>query len=548
MLREIHFEHAFGIFNAFVVEATAVLIVLFFLFGLDDFFIDLCAFLFEASPELLTPEELLSLDQLPQKRIAVLVAAWKEDGVLKNMIRGNSKSIQYNNYSFFIGVYPNDTATLKEALEAAEEFPNVHVVINPLDGPTCKGQMLNVLVREILFREDITNSLDDGSQSQYDAFIIHDSEDLIHRLEFQLVNQELDTHDFVQVPIFSLPLAARALVAGVYIDEFAEGHTKLVLVRNRLGAAIPSAGVGTALSRKLVLTYMRTSSGDLLHTKSLTEDYELGLSTKRKGFASKFCCRYIQTPDGQKEYIATRGYFPKAFWPSIRQKSRWTLGIAFQGFENLGWEGDLVDRYFLFRDRKGPVCNFLVAIAFLLFFYSLSQEVAHPGFLAQLTPSRTLQALVLFNSFFMINRIIQRMWNVQKLYGWKLASLSPLRWPIANVVGLFATFFALKQYIKGKLSGTAPRWIKTEHELPVGFGDVSLVTSMTSLEKMTDVILPIYDEAKPDREFTLSQQDFEFQPESGAIFSSPLPPSGSLYTTYSEPHHEQGSYSEKNQM
>jgi adsorption protein B len=468
---------SFGVLNQFVIKLTAVLITLFFLFGLDDFFVDLYAWLFKTRPKELTPEEVTELGLLPQKNIAVLVAAWKEDGVLKNMIRGNLRSIQYKNYSFFIGVYPNDIATVKEAQEAAAELPNVQVVINPLEGPTCKGQMLNVLIQEVLAREK--------ESIKYDAFVIHDSEDLIHNREFQLVNRELDRFDFIQIPVFSLPVSLKSLVAGVYIDEFAEGHTKLVLVRNHMGVAIPSAGVGTALSRRLVETYLLTSPEGLLNTKSLTEDYELGLSTKKNGFRSKFCCNYIKAANGKKDFIATREYFPKSFHASVRQKSRWTLGIAFQGWENLGWSGSLLDRYFLFRDRKGPFCNFLVTVAFVGFLYALIQESIQPGFLGRLTPNRALLILVYCNLFFMTNRIVQRMRSVQQLYGWRVASISPLRWPLANLIGLLATYSALKQYIRGKISGTAPRWIKTAHELPSDFGHIESLETTPTLAALT---------------------------------------------------------------
>jgi adsorption protein B len=67
-----------------------------------------------------------------------------------------------------------------------------------------------------------------------------------------LMNDRLSTHHYVQIPVFSLPLKWSHLVAGTYIDEFAEAHTKDVLVRARLGAPLPSAGVGTALRKDLV--------------------------------------------------------------------------------------------------------------------------------------------------------------------------------------------------------------------------------------------------------------------------------------------------------
>ncbi len=444
-------------------QAIVPMAVLFFIFGLDDFIIDLCAYVLKVKPSVLTSEEQKTIQSLPEKRIAVLVAAWKEHGVLKNMIRGNLATINYQNYSFFIGVYPNDLATLQEARELASQNSQVHVIVNSMEGPTCKGQMLNVLVRCIL-----RSSRETGVN--YDAFIVHDSEDLIHKEEFKLVNKDLDRYDFIQVPIFSLPVSPFSLVAGIYIDEFSEAHTKSVLVRNRLGAAIPSAGVGTALSRKFVLACLKQQAGDFMNTKSLTEDYELGLSTHAYGVSSKLSCYYLKLEGNQKDFIATREYFPKSIRASIRQKSRWTLGIAFQGTEHLGWKGDGLHKYFLFRDRKGPVCNVLVLFAFFIFFYSVFRERWYPGFQQELFGKGPVLWLLQINIFFMINRMLQRVWCVQLLYGWKLAILAPIRWPLANIINFLATYHATKQYLESKILGTVPKWIKTEHELPEGFG------------------------------------------------------------------------------
>lgn len=448
--------------DAAVLGSTIPILLLFVVFGLDDFLIDLCAWILRVRPTEITPKELGRIHRMPEKNLAIMVAAWKEDGILRQMIRGNLSSIDYQNYSFFLGVYPNDQATREEAEELAAQIPNVHVIVNPLEGPTCKGQMLNVVVRGIFQWEAKLGT-------RFDAMLIHDSEDLIHAQEFKLVNRDLDHNDFVQIPVFSLPVSPFAWVAGIYIDEFAEAHTKSVLVRNRLGVAIPSAGVGTAISRKLVQSFIQSQSGDLLNMGSLTEDYELGLTTRKFNVHSSFSCHYILTGK-RKNFIATREYFPKALGASVRQKSRWTLGIAFQGLKNLGWSGSFLHRYFLFRDRKGPFCNALVMVSLIFLAYSGVRNLVTPGFLASQGELPYLEVLGGVNLFFMINRLLSRMWSVRSIYGWKLAILSPVRWPLANLINFLATYKAIHQYYSSKLSGKQPRWIKTDHELPAEFG------------------------------------------------------------------------------
>ena len=59
-----------------------------------------------------------------------------------------------------------------------------------------------------------------------------------------------------------------------------------------------------------------------------------------------------------------REFFPDTFRTSYRQKARWRLGIAFQGWGSMGWRGSLATKYFLFRDRKGIVTSIVAVLAY----------------------------------------------------------------------------------------------------------------------------------------------------------------------------------------
>jgi Glycosyltransferase like family 2 len=70
-------------------------------------------------------------------KIAVFVANWHEEDVLGKMVEGNLARIQAPEVSFFLGVYPNDTGTVRVAKELEAKHPDrVRVVINTLPGPT----------------------------------------------------------------------------------------------------------------------------------------------------------------------------------------------------------------------------------------------------------------------------------------------------------------------------------------------------------------------------------------------------------------------------
>jgi len=302
---------------------------------------------------------------------------------------------------------------------------------------------------------------------------IHDSEDVLHPWSLKLVNQKLNHHDFIQIPVFSLPVPATQWVAGSYIDEFSESHTKDLLVRNSVGVPVPSAGTGTALSRNLVLRNLRRNGGGhLLNPKSLTEDYELGLATPRASHRAHFACCFLRDGRGKRDYIATRAYFPKTMLRAIKQKTRWTIGIAFQGFENVGWSPSFKVNYFLYRDRKGPWANLLV-LAGLLTLPFLQEGFGKLEESARLLnlPIEAIVVLAWLNFGFMLNRAFQRVFCTARVYGWRVAAFAPVRIPISNLINAGASFRAFQQFAVHKYTGKLLAWSKTEHELPPEFGE-----------------------------------------------------------------------------
>ncbi len=455
-----------GFLDSLVYAAVYPLSILFFIFGVDDLLISFFLWWNDLKPARLSREEFLYINEQNEKRIGILVAAWHEAGVLSKMVRGNLSLIHYENYDFYLGVYPNDPQTLQEALQLQAEFSHVYVVINPRPGPTTKGQMLNELVKSILENESSLGK-------KYDGFLIHDSEDLIHTHSLKIMNWLLNDYDFVQVPVFSLPVKYRNLVAGTYIDEFAETHTRDLLVRSFLELPIPSAGVGTAFSRRLIQSYLSDQGGCLLNSNTVTEDYELGLSAGKHGLKSKFACYYMkntsQSSHGKPEFIATREYFPKYWNRSVRQKTRWVLGVALQGWENLGWSGGLSNRYFLYRDRKGPLCNLVGGLGLGLFLISLIRASQSPIFFSGFSRSGIIISLLGANFAIMIHRIYVRFRSVHFIYGIRIALLSPLRFPISSAINAMASANAVFQYLMGRTLKRTIQWVKTEHEIPDDF-------------------------------------------------------------------------------
>lgn len=121
----------------------------FLISGLDDLSVDLRVVWgklvrrWGRRPRLESLPDAAGLQSLPQKRIAVMVPLWQESKVIGAMVETNLRQLEYRNFSFFLGVYPNDAPTIAAARSLSLRHPNVHVVVCSRPGPTSKADCLN---------------------------------------------------------------------------------------------------------------------------------------------------------------------------------------------------------------------------------------------------------------------------------------------------------------------------------------------------------------------------------------------------------------------
>jgi adsorption protein B len=242
---------AFEAFSEYFSTVSFFLFVFLFLallllqsiFTLDDLFLDFCAFIFNIKPQEISAKTLHQMGNQHEKKVAIVIANWKEDEILFQVVSGNLERLKYKNYSIFIGVYPNDEKTWAVARMLESHFQQVQVIVNSKNGPTSKGQLLNVMTDHIIqYNSHFPNEA-------YELIVLQDSEDIIHPFSLQVFNHYSRHADFIQIPVYSFSRSWKELIGSTYMDEFSEAHTKDLLVRQKLGAAIPSCGVGTALSR-----------------------------------------------------------------------------------------------------------------------------------------------------------------------------------------------------------------------------------------------------------------------------------------------------------
>ena len=464
------------------------LVVLYLTLGVDDFIWDLISLALRPSYR----KHRLDFRKLraqPPKLLAVTVAAWHEENVLGDVIDHFIASTDYPRSMFhiFLGVYPNDPGTIAVAEALAQRHENVHVVINCAPGPTSKAQNINHVIRQIrLFEQE--------RGWRFASLTIHDSEDVVHPYELRVTNYLLEEHDALQFPVFPLMKLPKlsnyleSLTSGTYADEFAENHFTTMVSRYLMGAFVPSAGTGFALSRRALDSF---GDEDVLPSNSLTEDYRLSLTLFQRGIQMYYVLERVSRVDERRkvvwDYVATRSMFPSTFRTAVKQKTRWILGITMQSFRlrDVFQSGEMsfAGRYSLYKDLKAKVGNLLaivgypVLVYFLLSLFLPMQPIYPKGSLSWY--------LSLAVTVMMLERQVFRGVAIYHIYGLRsvffaclLPPILPLRLIWGNFINMTATLRAYRQVlfpggkkraptpVKKKKETAAPKqiaWAKTDH-------------------------------------------------------------------------------------
>lgn len=470
--------------NSLLYSVGLVLVILYLLMGIDDFIWDIVTLTMRKFYK----KQKLDMSQLttvPPKLLAVAIAAWHEDNVLNDVITNIIESTDYpkSMYHIFLGVYPNDTPTVRVAEALAKKFDNVHVIINELPGPTSKAQNINYVIRQM-------KAFEVERGWQFSALTVHDSEDVVHPFELRVTNYLLEEHEALQFPVFpimNMPKFSnyfKNITTGTYADEFAENHFSTMVSRYASKAFVPSAGTGFSLSRKTLDSF---GDEDVLPKDSLTEDYRLSLTLYQRGIRMYYVLE--QVPRVNKhgkliwDFVSTRSIFPDNFKAAVRQKTRWILGITMQSFtfkdifkiKGIPFSG----RYSLYKDLKAKIGNLLVMVGYpVLIYFGVSLFVP----LDPIYPKGSLSwYLSLVVTLMMLERQLFRGVAIYNVYGMKsvffaclLPPILPLRLIWGNIINMTATFRAYKQNWFGTSSKEKKQlnfirkkqkvaWAKTDH-------------------------------------------------------------------------------------
>lgn len=441
----------------------------FFLIGaLDDLAVDAVWLWLKARGRAPTPKRSrAALVERPlHGPVAVLIPAWHEAAVIGQTIRHLLESWPQPLLRLYVGCYRNDPATLAAAIAAACGDPRLRLVLHDRDGPSTKADCLNRLYAAL--------TIDEVRAGRRYAFaVFHDAEDMVDPAALGLLDESIAAGaDFVQLPV--IPLVPRhggwlaRHIGAHYCEEFAEAHGKAMVVRDALGAGLPGAGVGCATSRTaLHRLAARRPDGLPFASDSLTEDYELGLAIAGAGGR----CRFARARGDDGRLVATRAFFPDRFETVVRQKSRWVLGIALQGWDRVGWAGGVIEHWMRLRDRRGPLTALVLLVGYALVVLTGVMGIAvASGLTAPVPLTPLLAGLLIANGLIFLWRLIARFAFTAREYGVAEGLLAVLRIPLANIIAIIAGRRAVGTYA-ATLGGRVAAWDKTDHDVhPAQFG------------------------------------------------------------------------------
>lgn len=456
---------------------------IFLISGIEEVFFDVYYWLRQLRRRLrkkeyqpLTYEKLINV---PEKKIAIIVPCWHESDVIEAMLAHNVRAIDYDNYDIMIGVYPNDPETIAAVERAAKNLLHVRMIINDKPGPTNKSDNLNSIYRHLCEFEQQNNVF-------YEIIVFHDSEDIIHPLSLKLYNFLIPRVQMIQLPVFPLEVPLRQWTHWIYNDEFAENHTKDIIVREAIKGLVPSAGVGTGFAREAIQWLAEMNNGIPFLTKTLTEDYNTALRIRHKGLRQIFVTQKVRRtirvkrwrffgkliPKVVDEYVATRALFPMEYLKAVRQKARWIMGITMQEWSASGWYGALPVQFTLFHDRKALITHFINVFGYFVFSFWLVYSIwvwyepDYPTLQEYFNKYPLVWILIIGCTLIMLERFVQKIIAVYRIYGLVPAISSVPRTFYANIMNMHALLRAYRIFFFGAGKATAKRWEKTDHAFP----------------------------------------------------------------------------------
>lgn len=196
---------------------------------------------------------------------AVLIPAWREAEVIGATVRHALAVWPQPELTLYVGCYRNDPATAEAARAAGAGDARLKVIVVDRDGPTTKADCLNGLFQVLLEDEERLGR-------QFRMILLHDAEDMVDPAGLALLDEGLESADFVQIPVRPEPQPASRWIAGHYTEEFAEPNVAL----SQLGQAVRR-------ERERTSSIWRTTSSSTPRRPGLGVTMIRAISFRRRG-------------------------------------------------------------------------------------------------------------------------------------------------------------------------------------------------------------------------------------------------------------------------
>lgn len=400
----------------------------------------------------------IAVDSLPLKSdpnwFAICIPARDESAVIGQMLAGALRSYSGQQVHIFVGCYPDDPQTIRIARQFQGD--SLSVVVLGHSGPSTKAECLNTIYLAIPEHERL-------SGRHYAGIVLHDAEDVISPHEIAVFDAFIDQYGMIQLPVIPLQDRDSRWISGHYCDEFAEAHMKRMVVRQALGAALPSAGVGCMIRRDALDALAALGGGRPFAEDSVTEDYEVGLKIAEFGLRTGFL--RIASPD-RFGVVATTAHFPSAPRDSLRQKARWVSGITLSAWDRMSWGRGWKEKWMRLRDRASLLSAIVSAAGYVALILGATLLAGWQSAIWRSTLfDQMILGLVGFNGFVLLWRVIFRFGFTAYIYGPGEAVWSVPRILVSNLIAIASACLAASVYVEGRRKGKV-RWDKTRHKFP----------------------------------------------------------------------------------
>lgn len=327
----------------------------------------------------------LTLDRLrarEQQRVAIFVPSWRIGARIVPLLGGFLDTVDYRNFTLFVGVYTDDAMTRRAVEWLANDNPRVVIVLLKQSEPKNDANTLNNLYQAL-------KDFERRHEVNFDIIAIHDAEDRVHPQWLSLVNYLMPRVDMVQIPRLVSPVPAAKWTQWLYADELAEFQLKNLPARESMHGFIPQTLAGCAVARR-AFVIMEEKYGVIFDETAVREGYRFAREASEFGLRSVFVSvalkengkRWFTLLSERPNYIACYAQSSTDFVALLQGKTRQITGAVLQEWWRFGWrEPRLPIQWNLLTDRKELFAAPAYLLAMLLFGYVGITSLGRQGLL-----------------------------------------------------------------------------------------------------------------------------------------------------------------------